>query len=95
MQKLVLKEQLLELELGSGDEWGKLRRFLEKDIPVGPEGKAKQYPRMNDRAFFIAFWKRMLWRAGMWATQKVLGCGAMCGLVLQQVRGATLSGRVG
>jgi hypothetical protein len=55
MQKLVLKEQLLELELGSGDEWGKLRRFLEKDIPVGPEGKAKQYLRMNDKAFFIAF----------------------------------------
>jgi hypothetical protein len=55
MQKLVPKEQLLELDLGSGDEWGKLCQFWEKDIPVEPEGKAKQYPRMNDKAFFIAF----------------------------------------
>jgi len=32
--------------------------------------------------FFIAFRKRMLWRAGMWAAQKVLGYGAFCGLVV-------------
>jgi hypothetical protein len=82
MRKLVPKEQLLELELGSGNEWEKLCRFVEKDIPVGPEGKAKQYPRVNDKAFFIAFRKRMLRRAGMWAAQKVLGYSALCGLVL-------------
>jgi hypothetical protein len=81
VQKLVPKEQSLELELGSGDEWEKLCWFLEKDIPVGPEGKAKQYPRVNDKAFFIAFRKRILWQAGVWAAQKVLGYGALCRLV--------------
>jgi hypothetical protein len=54
--------------------------FLEKDIPVGPEGKAKQYPRVNDKAFFVAFRKRILWQAGVWAAQKVLGYGALCRL---------------
>ena len=78
----------MELELGSGDEWEKLCWFLEKDIPVGPEGKAKQYPRVNDKAFFVAFRKRILWQAGVWAAQKVLGYGALCRLVFA-------AGRVG
>jgi hypothetical protein len=49
---------------------------------VGPNGEVKQYPRVNDKWFFIAFRKRMLWRAGMWAAQKVLEYGAFCGLVV-------------
>ena len=82
VQKLVPKEQFLELEVGSGDEWENLCRFLEKDVPVGPEGKAKQYPRVNDKVFFIAFRKRMLWRAGIWAAQKALRYDALCGSLL-------------
>jgi hypothetical protein len=82
LRKLVPKEQLLELELGSGDEWERLCGFLEKDGPVGLNGQVKQYPRVNDKGFFTAFRKRMLWRAGMWAAQKVLGYGTLYGLVV-------------
>jgi hypothetical protein len=73
VRKLVLKEQLLELELGSGDEWEKLCRFLEMDVPVGPEERVKQYPRANDKLFFIAFRKRMLWRAGAESARHCVG----------------------
>jgi hypothetical protein len=82
VRKLVPKERLLELELGSGDELEKLCAFLGRDVPVDADGKLKEYPRVNDKGFFIAFRKRMLWRAGMWAVQKVLGYGVVCGLVV-------------
>jgi hypothetical protein len=82
VRKLIPKERLLELELGSGKEWEKPCGFLGQEVPLDPNGKGKEYPRVNDKGFFIAFRKRMLWRAGMWAVQKVLGYGVVCGLAV-------------
>lgn len=82
VKKAVAKERLLELELGAGGEWDKLCHFLGHDVPVDPaEGQPMDYPRVNDKRGFIAFRKRMLWRAGWWAAQKVVAYGAVCGLV--------------
>lgn len=79
VKKLVPKERLLKLELGAGGEWEKLCKFLGHDVPVDPgKGKAMEYPRVNDKRLFIAFRKRMLWRAGWWAAQKVLAYGTVC-----------------
>jgi hypothetical protein len=82
VRKLVPEEQLLELELGGGDEWLNLCTFLGREVPIDAERKIKEYPRVNDKGFFIAFRKRMLWRAGWWAAQKVLGYGILGGLVV-------------
>ena len=85
----------MELELGSGDEWEKLCRPLEKDIPVGREGKAKQYPRVNDKAFFMRFEKGCYSGLGCRRRRKCSGMARCVDWCLQRVLGATLSGRVG
>jgi hypothetical protein len=61
--KMCPKEKLLRLKLGDG--WEPLCKFLEKDYPKN------DYPKVNDREFFIAFRKNMVKRATRWAITKI------------------------
>jgi len=95
VRELVPKEQLLELELGSGDEWEKLCGFLEKDVPVGPNGEVKQYPRVNDKGSSLRFGRGCCGARVCGQRKKCSGMAHFVGWWLRRVRSATLSGRVG
>ncbi|KAJ7327843.1 P-loop containing nucleoside triphosphate hydrolase protein, partial [Mycena albidolilacea] len=65
IRALVPSERLLEYEMGEG--WGRLCRFLEKDVPEVP------FPHKNDSTMILEGSRKQIWRIYRRAALRMLG----------------------